>query len=155
MLICKGDEVAPEVSCQCPPNYEGRLCENRIENITRICDRITNVSLHHLKNCNSTSMKCVTYSKNRNNAYICQEANTPQSRYELPSCLDAENTTQGTISSDPNQNKPEKPYASWTGIFSFLILLLSALAVFVFIVCFIKDFGIQNDQETPPFITQI
>ena len=36
-LICKGDEVAPQVTCQCPPNYEGRLCENRIENVSINC----------------------------------------------------------------------------------------------------------------------
>ena len=34
-MICYGDEVAPEVTCQCPPNYEGRLCENKIENVRK------------------------------------------------------------------------------------------------------------------------
>ncbi|XP_078330616.1 uncharacterized protein LOC111111529 [Crassostrea virginica] len=111
-LICKGDEVAPEVTCQCPSNYEGRLCENRIENITRICDRISNASLHYLKNCTSTSKKCVTYSRNELYAYVCQENNTPQYRQELPLCLDTESTTKGTIPSDPNENNPEKPHAS-------------------------------------------
>ena len=55
---------------------------------------------------------------------------------ELPLCSDTENTKQGIISIDPNENKPEKPHASWTGIISFLILLLSALVVFVYIVWF-------------------
>lgn len=74
---------------------------------------------------------------------------------ELPLCLETENTTQGTVSTDPIDNKPEKPYASWTGIISFLILMLFALAVFVCIVRFNKGFGKQNDQETQTFITQI
>ena len=33
-LTCKGEEVAPEVTCQCPANYEGHLCEKRIENVS-------------------------------------------------------------------------------------------------------------------------
>nr|XP_022307595.1 uncharacterized protein LOC111113593 [Crassostrea virginica] len=70
-LTCKGEEVAPEVTCQCPPNYEGRLCENRIENITRICDRISNISFHHLKDCTSASSECVTYSRNKQHACRC------------------------------------------------------------------------------------
>ena len=75
---------------------------------------------------------------------------------ELPLCSDTENTTQGTISTDPNENKPEKLHASWTGIISFLILLLSALVVFVYIVWFFtKGFEKQNDPENPPSITQI
>ena len=32
-LNCIGEEVAPEITCQCPPNYEGKFCEKMIENV--------------------------------------------------------------------------------------------------------------------------
>ena len=32
-LTCRGDEVAPEITCQCPPNYEGKFCEIKIEKV--------------------------------------------------------------------------------------------------------------------------
>nr|XP_022308319.1 uncharacterized protein LOC111114321 [Crassostrea virginica] len=75
-LTCKGDEVAPEVTCQCPPNFEGRLCEIKIENITRICNMISEPPPHDLENCNTTWKECVTYSRNELYAYKCEEANT-------------------------------------------------------------------------------
>ena len=73
----------------------------------------------------------------------------PQYLTGLPLCMDTENTTQGTSSLDPIENKPEKPHDSWTGITYFLILLFSAFAVFVSIAYATKCFGKQNPQETP------
>ena len=32
-LTCRGEEVAPEITCQCPPNFEGKFCELKIENV--------------------------------------------------------------------------------------------------------------------------
>ena len=32
-LTCRGDEVAPEITCQCPPHYEGKFCEVKIEKV--------------------------------------------------------------------------------------------------------------------------
>ena len=32
-LTCRGEEVAPEIACQCPQNYEGKFCEVKIENV--------------------------------------------------------------------------------------------------------------------------
>nr|XP_022306795.1 uncharacterized protein LOC111113101 [Crassostrea virginica] len=153
-LTCKGEEVAPEVTCQCPPNYEGDLCEKRIEKIIRICDRIPNNSSHGLSDCTYTSKECVTYSRNTWFAYRCQESNILQNRHGLPLCMDTENTTQGT-NLDPIENKPDTPQASWTGMTYFLILLFSAFAVFVSIAYATKCFGKQNPQETPAHITLI
>ena len=31
-LTCRGDEDA-EITCQCPPNYEGKFCEIKIEKV--------------------------------------------------------------------------------------------------------------------------
>ena len=30
---CRGEEVAPEITCQCLPNYEGKFCEVKFENV--------------------------------------------------------------------------------------------------------------------------
>ena len=31
---CRGEEeVAPEITCECPPNYEGKFCEVKVENV--------------------------------------------------------------------------------------------------------------------------
>nr|XP_022345953.1 uncharacterized protein LOC111138331 [Crassostrea virginica] len=89
-LNCEGDEVAPNINCLCPPNYEGMFCENRIENVTRTCYRISKDSVKDLSNCNSTGMDCVTYSRNTTFAYKCNETHTSQGRRELQLCIDTE-----------------------------------------------------------------
>nr|XP_022303736.1 uncharacterized protein LOC111111200 [Crassostrea virginica] len=91
-LTCKGYEVAPEVTCQCPPNFEGHLCEIKIENIPRICNRISEPSPYDLENCNTTWKECVTYNRNELYAYKCEEANTSKDKQGLPPCLNTENT---------------------------------------------------------------
>lgn len=69
---CKGDEVAHEITCECPPNYRGPFCEEKVEKVVRICDRISNVSIEGLKNCDITWNDCVTYSRNKY-AYKCNK----------------------------------------------------------------------------------
>lgn len=32
-LSCKGDEVASEITCECPPHYQGMFCEDKMENV--------------------------------------------------------------------------------------------------------------------------
>ena len=32
-LICKGEEVASNITCQCPPNYTGAFCEKKVETV--------------------------------------------------------------------------------------------------------------------------
>lgn len=32
-LTCNGDEVAPEIICECPPHYKGMFCEDKMENV--------------------------------------------------------------------------------------------------------------------------
>lgn len=33
-LTCKGDEVAPNIICECPLNYKGMFCEEKSENVS-------------------------------------------------------------------------------------------------------------------------
>lgn len=35
-LACKGDEVVPHITCECPPNYQGKFCEEKMENVLSI-----------------------------------------------------------------------------------------------------------------------
>ncbi|XP_078336794.1 coagulation factor XII-like [Crassostrea virginica] len=92
-LTCRGEEVAPEITCQCPPNYEGKFCEIKIENVTRICDMVSKYSTVGLPNCTMTGRDCITYSRNRQYAYKCNETHLSQDRKGLPLCVDTENTT--------------------------------------------------------------
>lgn len=32
-LTCKEDVVAPDITCDCPPNYKGMFCEEKMENV--------------------------------------------------------------------------------------------------------------------------
>nr|XP_034336848.1 uncharacterized protein LOC105347193 isoform X8 [Crassostrea gigas] len=94
ILTCKGNEVAPNINCRCPPNYKGMFCEERIENVTRICDRTSVSSTKGLTSCDSTRMECVTFNRNRRYAYKCQETDASQERRGLPFCGYTEDTTQ-------------------------------------------------------------
>ena len=39
--------MAPEVTCQCPPTFEGALCENKIEKVLKIKISLSlSLSLH-------------------------------------------------------------------------------------------------------------
>nr|XP_022344868.1 uncharacterized protein LOC111137621 [Crassostrea virginica] len=89
-LNCKGEEVAPEITCQCPPNYEGKFCEIKIENVTRICHRISITLTNGLLNCDVTGQDCITYSRNRLYAYKCNETHVSQDRGGIPLCIDTE-----------------------------------------------------------------
>lgn len=33
---CKENEVAPEITCECPSNYGGMFCEEKMENVIEI-----------------------------------------------------------------------------------------------------------------------
>lgn len=35
-LTCKGDEVAPDIICECPPLYKGMFCEEKMETVIEI-----------------------------------------------------------------------------------------------------------------------
>lgn len=48
--------------------------------VTRICDKTPISSTNGLPSCNSTRMACVTFSRNRQYAYKCQETNAYQER---------------------------------------------------------------------------
>ena len=37
--------MAPEITCQCPPNYEGKFCEIKIENVQKILSFSYSLSL--------------------------------------------------------------------------------------------------------------
>lgn len=89
-LTCKGDEVAPNIYCRCPPNYKGLFCEEKMENLTRISDEISFSQSSGLRNCHSTKKNCVTYSRNRQYAYKCYETDYSQERRGLPLCIDTE-----------------------------------------------------------------
>nr|XP_034336857.1 slit homolog 1 protein-like isoform X1 [Crassostrea gigas] len=113
-LICNGNEVAPNIKCRCPLNYKGMFCEEKIENVTRICDRIS--STNGLTRCDSTRMECVTFSRNRRYAYKCQETDASQERRGLPLCVDTEDTTQLPVRAPiyPTTMNPTEPDHSLT-----------------------------------------
>ena len=48
-LTCKGQEVAPNITCECPPNYSGAFCENKVENVLVITYRINRNILARVK----------------------------------------------------------------------------------------------------------
>lgn len=35
ILICKGEKVAPLITCECPPHYKGMFCEEKMENVIK------------------------------------------------------------------------------------------------------------------------
>lgn len=91
-LSCKGDEVAPEITCECPPYYKGMFCEEKMENVTRLCHRISNSLVATLKNCAYTKTDCVTYSKNGRYAFKCYETEASQKRRDLSLCIDTDDS---------------------------------------------------------------
>lgn len=100
ILTCKGEEVAPSITCDCPSSYKGMFCEEKMENITRLCNRIPNSSAATLKTCMLTKKECVTYSRNRQYAFKCNETDTSQERGELPLCIDTEDITMSPAVTD-------------------------------------------------------
>lgn len=107
-LTCKEDVVAPDITCDCPPNYKGMFCEEKRENITRLCDKISNSSADDLKNCTETKHECITYSRNGRYSFRCYETDTSQERGELPLCEDTEDITVSLAVTDvPYSIDPE------------------------------------------------
>uniref|UniRef100_K1QRR9 EGF-like domain-containing protein n=1 Tax=Magallana gigas TaxID=29159 RepID=K1QRR9_MAGGI len=108
-IKCEGDEVAPDITCECPPPYQGMFCEEKMENIIRLCDRISNSTAAPLKNCDHTKTDCVTYSRNRRYAFKCYETHASQIR-ELLLCEDTEDITESLAVTDvPYWIVPEDP----------------------------------------------
>lgn len=90
-LTCNGNELTHEVSCKCPINYQGRFCEEKVEKVTRICDRIIPTSTsQNLNSCTLTKKDCVTYSRNKLYMYKCYETSTFKDKQDLPFCIDTE-----------------------------------------------------------------
>lgn len=110
-LACKGDEVVPHITCECPPNYQGKFCEEKMENVTRLCDKISAFSAIGMINCDSTKHDCVTYSRTGKYVYKCMQTDSSLDRQGLPLCIDTEDITVSpevrtstiTITTDPNQ----------------------------------------------------
>lgn len=100
-LTCIGNEVAPAITCECPPNYKGKFCEEKMENVTRQCDKISASSAVGLRSCDLTKRDCVTYSRTGKYAYKCKETDASQDRQGLPLCIDTEDIT-GTSKTSTN-----------------------------------------------------
>lgn len=108
-LTCKGDEVAHEIKCECPSNSRGAFCEEKIEKVAKICDKISKLSIEGLKDCDLTRDDCVTYSRNRQYAYKCNKTKF-QDKRALPLCNNTENTTVNptTVSKVPTDRDAAK-----------------------------------------------
>lgn len=79
-----------------------------MENITRLCDKISNSSADDLKNCTETKHECITYSRNGRYSFRCYETDTSQERGELPLCEDTEDITVSLAVTDvPYSIDPE------------------------------------------------
>lgn len=79
-----------------------------MENITRLCDKISNSSADNLEHCKNTKRDCVTYSRNMRYAFKCNETGTSQERGGLPLCEDTEDITVSLSVTDvPYSNGPE------------------------------------------------
>ncbi|XP_062597355.1 uncharacterized protein LOC134258781 [Saccostrea cucullata] len=92
------DHPLCEIRCDCPLRFEGMFCENKMEKVTRICDRNENASsLNYLQNCDRTKMDCITYSENKRYTFKCtkKSATILRGKAELPICRETEiNTTE-------------------------------------------------------------
>ncbi|XP_078336800.1 uncharacterized protein LOC144626482 [Crassostrea virginica] len=136
-LTCKGDEVAPNINCKCPPNYKGMFCEEKVENVTRICNRTSNPSALGLKNCTETGMDCVTYSRNMTYAYKCNKFHTSQERGELPLCIDTEDFNRyeipaaGEVSSNKSSGSQTSGGISLTSVRWTVLIIVGSFCVFL------------------------
>ncbi|XP_055996900.1 uncharacterized protein LOC125670073 isoform X2 [Ostrea edulis] len=109
-LTCKGDEVAPMITCDCPSGFSGMFCENEMIKVTRICDRTESSSHPNLNNCDITKKECLTYSENKRYVFKCNETSTKEEKPgSLPLCREVEiilrrvtTTTEANNPSDQN-----------------------------------------------------
>nr|XP_034336854.1 uncharacterized protein LOC117692579 isoform X2 [Crassostrea gigas] len=119
---CKGDEVAPAITCDCPPNYQGKFCEEKMEFVTRLCVKISALSAIGLINCDLTKHDCVTYSRTRKYVYRCRETETSQDRQGLPLCTDTEDiivspeVSTGTRATTSTTDSSRRSYNYTSGV---------------------------------------
>ncbi|XP_078339149.1 uncharacterized protein LOC144627105 isoform X2 [Crassostrea virginica] len=122
-------EVAPDITCKCPPNYGGMFCENKIENVTRICEKISNSSSDGLPNCALTSRECVTYSRRKRYAYKCPLVQASQNTKDYPLCMDTEDLKE--VSVVDSQKTISVACASTPGLIWAVLMFLSSLPAFI------------------------
>lgn len=107
-LTCNGNELAHEVSCKCPINYQGRFCEEKVEKVARLCERTIPASkAFDLRSCDLTKKDCVTYSRNKLYTYKCSETYTLKERPDLPFCIDTEDIALYPATTDISSIVPE------------------------------------------------
>lgn len=85
-----GNVMAPHIQCDCLPGYTGMFCENHMQKMVRICDRVQNATVFTaLQDCDRTKMECVTYSENKQYAYKCSKDAVNSDNFgstDLPLC---------------------------------------------------------------------
>ncbi|XP_056006497.1 uncharacterized protein LOC130050433 isoform X1 [Ostrea edulis] len=92
-LTCRGEEVTPMMTCDCPSGLSGMFCENQMIKVVRICDRTEGSSHPYLNNCDITKYECLTYSKNKRYVFKCNKTlrkEEKQKQGNLPLCSEVE-----------------------------------------------------------------
>lgn len=83
-LSCKGYEVASEITCECPPHYQGLFCEDKIENVIEMFFMFI-FSCHHIM-----GLGCLTVWINLGH----------RRRYEIILCINVSQISTSEITGD-------------------------------------------------------